>query len=138
MLPTHARRDDETGDLRRFIARLQEVTDLLLASTDRWPEIFDLERAPEPFVDAILADLGNPFGFLLDLAAKRRLAGALVQMYRLKGTKVGIQRALRFFLEIESRRRLQRRGWCSASHCSASTGSWVHQRDGGAMHSISR
>jgi len=102
MLPRHARRDDETGDLRRFIACLQEVTDLLMACIDRWPEIFDYERAPEPFVDAILEDLGNPFEFLLDLPAKRRLAGALVQMYRLKGTAIGIQRALRFFLGIES------------------------------------
>jgi phage tail-like protein len=103
MLPRHTRRDDETGDLRRFIACLQEVTDLLQASIDRWPEIFDYERAPEPFVDAILQDLGNPFDFLLEQPAKRRLAGALVQMYRLKGTAIGIQRALRFFLGIESR-----------------------------------
>ncbi|MCU0699586.1 MAG: barstar family protein [Myxococcaceae bacterium] len=36
-----------TGDLFWFIACLQEVTDLLLADIDRWPDIFDLERAPE-------------------------------------------------------------------------------------------
>jgi phage tail-like protein len=103
MLPRHARRDDETEDLRRFAACLQEITDLLMASIDRWPEIIDYERAPEPFVDAILADLGNPFAFQLNLAGKRRLAGALAQMYRLKGTEIGILRVLRFFLGIESR-----------------------------------
>jgi hypothetical protein len=48
--------------------------DLLLADVDRWPDVFDLERAPEPFVDLILADLGNPFPFELDAMGKRRLA----------------------------------------------------------------
>jgi hypothetical protein len=36
------------------------VTDLLLADVDRRPNIYDLERAPEAFVDPILRDLGNP------------------------------------------------------------------------------
>jgi len=103
MLPGHARRDDATEDLRRFVACLQEVTDLLQTGIDRWPDIFDVERAPESFVDAILLDLGNPFEFLLDVGAKRRLASSLVQMYRLKGTATGVERALRFFLAIETR-----------------------------------
>jgi phage tail-like protein len=101
MLPKHNRRDDTTGDLWRFIACLQEVTDLLLADVDRWPDIFDLERAPEDFVDLILFDLGNPFPFELDLLGKRRLASVLVEMYRQKGTAKGIQNAVRFFLGIE-------------------------------------
>jgi phage tail-like protein len=101
MLPKHNRRDDQTGDLSRFIACLQEVTDLLLADIDRWPDIFDLERAPEPFVDLILRELGNPFPFELDTMAKRRLASVLVEMYRQKGTAKGIQNAIRFFLGID-------------------------------------
>ncbi|QRK08576.1 phage tail protein [Archangium violaceum] len=101
MLPKHNRRDDLTGDLFRFIACLQEVADLLLADIDRWPDIFDLERAPEPFVDLILQDLGNPFSFELDLLAKRRLASLLVEMYHQKGTAKGIRNAVRFFLGIE-------------------------------------
>ena len=101
MLPKHNRRDDHTGDLFRFIACLQEVTDLLLADVDRWPDIFDLERAPEAFVDLILRDLGNPFPFELDATGKRRLASVLVEMYRQKGTAKGIQNAIRFFLGID-------------------------------------
>ena len=101
MLPKHNRRDDQTGDLFRFIACLQEVTDLLLADVDRWPDIFDFERAPESFLDLILRDLGNPFPFELDTMGKRRLASVLVEMYRQKGTAKGIQNAIRFFLGID-------------------------------------
>ena len=101
MLPRHNRRDDQTGDLARFIACLQEVTDLVLADVDRWPDIFDLERAPEPFVDLILADLGNPFPYDLDELGKRRLASVLVAMYGQKGTAKGIRNAIRFFLGID-------------------------------------
>lgn len=101
MMPKHNRRDDDTGDLFRFIACLQEATDLLLADVDRWPDIFDLERAPEAFVDLILRDLGNPFPFELDGMGKRRLASVLVEMYRQKGTAKGIQNAIRFFLGID-------------------------------------
>jgi len=101
MLPRHNRRTDATGDLHRFIACLQEVADLLLAEADRYPDIFDLERAPEPFLDLILRDLGNPFPFDLDVLGKRRLASVLVEMYRQKGTAVGIENAIRFFLGID-------------------------------------
>ena len=101
MLPKHNRRDDTTGDLLRFISCLQEVTDLLFADVDRWPDIFDLERAPEPFLDLILRDLGNPFPFDLDVRGKRRLAAVLVEMYRQKGTAQGIKNAVRFFLGID-------------------------------------
>lgn len=101
MLPKHNRRDDTTGDLLRFISCLQEVTDILLADLDRWPDIFDLERAPEPFLELILQDLGNPFPFDLDVTGKRRLAAVLVEMYRQKGTAQGIKNAVRFFLGID-------------------------------------
>ena len=101
MLPRHNRRTDATGDLRRFIACLQEVADLLLAEADRYPDVFDLERAPEDFLDLILRDLGDPFPFDLDGLGKRRLASVLVEMYRQKGTAAGIENAIRFFLGID-------------------------------------
>jgi phage tail-like protein len=101
MLPAHIRRDD-TGELARLLACLQDVVDLVLADLDRWPLVFDLARAPEALVDAILADLGNPFPPPVDVLAKRRLAGALVAMYREKGTAAGIQHALRFLLGIDA------------------------------------
>jgi phage tail-like protein len=101
MLPGHNRRDDATGDLRRFIACLQDVLDLLLAEVDRFGDIFDLERAPSGFLDLILHDLGNPFSFDLGDLEKRRLAAVLVEMYRQKGTAVGITNAIRFFLGID-------------------------------------
>jgi len=101
MLPLHNRRTDDTGDLWRFIACLQETLDLLLAEVDRYPDIFDLERAPGSFLDLLLRDLGNPFPFELDELAKRRLASVLVEMYRQKGTAIGIENAIRFFLGID-------------------------------------
>jgi phage tail-like protein len=101
MLPRHNRRSDTTGDLARFIACLQEVVDLLLADIDRFPDLFDLERAPEPFLDLILQDLGNPFAFDLDTLSKRRLAAVLVEMVQQKGTAVGVRNAVRFFLGVD-------------------------------------
>lgn len=103
MLPRHNRRDDVTGDLHRFISCLQEVTDLLLADLDAFPDVFDLERAPEAFLDAILQDLGNPFAFEMDVLARRRLAAILTEMYQQKGTALGLRNAIRFFLGIEVR-----------------------------------
>jgi len=101
MLPRHNRRGDATGDLRRFIACLQEALDLVLAEADRFADVFDIERAPEAFLDLILQDLGNPFPFDLDVLGKRRLASVLVEMYRQKGTAAGIENAVRFFLGID-------------------------------------
>lgn len=101
MLPRHNRRDDVTGDLRRFIACLQEALDLLMVEGDRFSDAFDIERAPEAFLALILHDLGNPFSFDLDELDKRRLASVLVEMYRQKGTAIGIENAIRFFLGID-------------------------------------
>ncbi len=95
------RAEDETLDLKRFIACLQEVTDILLYDVDRWVDIIDPDLAPEDFVDAMLADLGNPFAFELTLADKRRLVQVLVPIYQLKGTEPGIKDVIRFFLKLE-------------------------------------
>jgi phage tail-like protein len=101
MLPRFNRREDTTGDLWRFIACLQDVTDLLLADIDRMSDRWDIDRVTERDLDLILQDIGNPFDLSLDLTSKRRLAGCLVAMYRDKGTARGIRDAVRFFLGIE-------------------------------------
>lgn len=95
------RQDDGVGHLELFVACLQEVTDLLFCLIDRFSEIFDIDYAPEPFVDAILVDLGNPFPWELSLEDKRRLGRILVSIYRQKGTRQGIVNVIRFFLGIE-------------------------------------
>lgn len=100
-LPEINRREDETGDLRRFLACLQEVTDLVLVDIDRFPDILDPDLAPEPFLDLMLGELGNPFAFDLSVVDKRRLLNVLVAMYREKGTARGITNAVRFFLGLE-------------------------------------
>lgn len=100
-LPEINRREDETGDLRRFLACLQEVTDLVLVDIDRFPDILDPDLAPEPFLDLMLGELGNPFAFDLSVVDKRRLLNVLVAMYREKGTAPGITNAVRFFLGLE-------------------------------------
>lgn len=101
LLPAMNRREDDTGDLRRFLACLQEVADLLVHGVDRFTDILDPDVAPEPFLDLMLVDLGNPFPFDLSLADKRRLLNVLVAMYREKGTAAGIKNAIRFFLGLE-------------------------------------
>lgn len=93
--------EDETGDLRRFVGCLQEVVDVVLCDVDHWTEILDPDVAPERFVDAMLADLGNPFPFALSESDKRRLVRILVPIYELKGTDQGIIDAVRFFVGRE-------------------------------------
>jgi phage tail-like protein len=100
-LPEINRREDETGDLQRFLACLQEVTDLVLVDIDRFTDILDPDLAPEPFVDLMLGELGDPFAFDLSTVDKRRLLNVLVAMYREKGTAPGIVNAVRFFLGLE-------------------------------------
>ena len=101
MLPKYNRRSDAEGDLARFVACLQDVVDLLLTDIDRMPRELDLDRARPSSIHTLLADLGNPFAIELDDSQRRRLAGALIDMYRLKGTALGIRRALEFFLGLD-------------------------------------
>jgi phage tail-like protein len=103
LLPKMNVREDDSGDLRAFVGVLQEVVNELLCDVDAWIDIIDLDLAPEAFVDAMLADLANPFAFAdeLTLIDKRRLLAVLVEIYRAKGTAEGIIDAVRFFLGIE-------------------------------------
>ena len=101
LLPEMNRREDDTADLRGFLACLQEPTDLLVAGVDGFTDILDADRAAEAFLDLMLAELGNPFPFDLSLVDKRRLLNILVAVYREKGTAAGIRNAIRFFLGLE-------------------------------------
>jgi phage tail-like protein len=101
MLPQMNRREDETKDLEKFAACLQEVTDVLLCEVDRFADALDPDTAPEDIVDAMLADLGNPFAFDLTLSEKRQLVRLLVPLYKQKGTDPGIRNAVRVFLGFD-------------------------------------
>ena len=98
------RDEDVTEDLAKFTACLQEVTDLVLYDIDRWADsLLDPDTAEEQYLDAMLADLGNPFPFVASSSAvdKRRLIRVLVDIYRLKGTEKGVVDTVRFFLGLE-------------------------------------
>lgn len=99
-LPDISIRSDTSGDLRRMVSVFQEVLNLLLYTIDGWTRILDPDTAPEDFLDAMLADMGNPFDFVLDEVDKRRLAKLLIEIYRQKGTGVGLVNVIRFFLGI--------------------------------------
>lgn len=102
MIPRKNRDEDAgIGDLRRMIEVFKEVCALMLCDVDEWTDIIDPDKAPEVFLDAMLCDLGNPFEFDLDVLQKRKLVQILVDIYRQKGTGVGIINAIRFFLGIE-------------------------------------
>ncbi|TXH12176.1 MAG: hypothetical protein E6R03_13355 [Hyphomicrobiaceae bacterium] len=92
---------DITRDLRKVILCFQDISDHLLALIDEWPSVWDIDRAPEPLLDVILAELGNPFQFSMDLGTKRRLVGLLTTVYRQKGTAAGIINVVRFFLGLD-------------------------------------
>lgn len=104
-LPQMNKRDDDaTVDkpLRKFVLCIQDLIDLLLCEIDHWTDIIDIDVAPENFVDAMLADLGNPFLFVdLTLNQKRKLGRILIEIYKQKGTAPGVINAIRFFTGIE-------------------------------------
>lgn len=115
--------EDTTGDLVLFLGILQDTSNLLLNSIDRWIEIIDPDTAPESFVDAMLVDLGNPFPFELTPGQKRQLAKILVLIYGLKGTAPGIVNLVRFFLGIEvTIETFVGRGWIIGHHQLSTTG----------------
>lgn len=100
LMPLMNRQEDVTQDLLRFLNCMQEPTSLLLYDIDTWTEIFDFKTAPDAFLSAILADLGNPFPFVLSTEGKRQLIAILVQIYEQKGTAIGIIHAVLFFLGL--------------------------------------
>ncbi len=100
-LPAKNRREDTSGELRRFTYCVQEVLDLMLAAIDAFGDTLDPDTADDDQLSAMLADFGNPFAFDLATIDKRRLVQVLVEMYRRKGTAPGISDVVRFFLGLE-------------------------------------
>jgi len=100
LMPLMNRQEDATQDLLKFLNCMQEPTSLLLHDIDTWTDIFDFNTAPDAFLTAILADLGNPFPFVLSTESKRQLIAILVAIYEQKGTAIGIINAIRFFLGL--------------------------------------
>lgn len=102
---TDRRSDTEisTNPLRKFVLCFQDVVNLILCDIDKWTEIIDIDLAPEPFVNAILKQLGNPFDFVdeLTLIEKRKLGRILLDIYKQKGTEPGIVNAILFFLDVQ-------------------------------------
>lgn len=100
--PAVSIRSDETHEFRDFVAALQDTVDVELHQIDTWLDIIDIDKAPEEggFLDAILLDLGNPFNFPLEEIDKRRLGRVLIEIYRQKGTCIGIINAVRFFVHV--------------------------------------
>jgi phage tail-like protein len=97
-LPLLNRNEDATRDLLRFVRCIQEPANLLLADVDGWTSILDPLTAPEPMLDAMLADLGNPFPFVLSETQKRQLILLLPTIYSLRGLARGILATVNFFI----------------------------------------
>ncbi len=93
--------DEGNGDFRLWIKCLQEVVDLLLCEIDHFTDLADPDLAPEAAVDAMLVDLGNPFKFELSLDEKKKLVKTLVPIYQQKGTGIGIENVINFFMGLE-------------------------------------
>lgn len=102
MLPNLNRVEDVTGDLKKFVGFMQDWADQSFLSVDCFSDLYDVERAPIEFIDAMLFELGNPFG-CVDLTdeQKRKLVPVLVSIYQRMGTTVGIESAVRFLTGID-------------------------------------
>jgi phage tail-like protein len=102
MMPELNRNEDRTHDLKKFLACIQEPTNVLLYEIDNWLDILDPDFAPIAFVEAMLQDLGNPFTFVdLDDIDKRKLAQLLIPIYKQKGTGKGIINVVRLLLGLD-------------------------------------
>lgn len=103
VIPAVNKNEDTTQHLERFILCLQDALDTTLADIDAWTDILDSDRAPERYLDVMLADLDYEFAFEdLDVNEKRLLLRVLTKLRQLKGTDPGIEAALRFFMGLDS------------------------------------
>lgn len=102
MVPRMNIREDDSGDLEKFLRILNDILGLEIQRVDLWTTIFDYETAPQNFVDLMLQDLAYPLTIALTEVDKRRLLSVLVTIYKEKGTIAGVKDAIRFFAGYES------------------------------------
>ena len=101
MLDASDRQRDTQGDLERMVSIWQDTLDLLLYDIDSFEHLWDVDRANESVLDAMLADLGNPFQVLdLEVDKKRKLIDVLSSIYMELGSADSIIDLARFFLGL--------------------------------------
>jgi len=100
LLSEKDREGDIHGDLERMCSVWQDVVDVKLWEIDNFDDLWDVDRMPESFCDAQLADLGNPFDFDMTLTQKRKLIDLLIPSYAQRGTEDAIVNMARFFMGI--------------------------------------
>lgn len=102
MVPRGFLRDDTTRDLERLLRCFDEALSHVLSGVDGMQYLWDPDRVPDGLLDAYLAHLGNPFSFAAELndLEKRKLAKALVDLYKRKGTAKSMIDAIRLVLGI--------------------------------------
>ncbi len=102
-LPAYNFRIDDTGDLESWLTVLQPVLDLLWDEHLRWRDQVDVDLAESDEVNAMLADLGNPFAVALEQPLNRRrlLVRVLVDVYKTKGTAPGLADVIRVLTGLE-------------------------------------
>lgn len=125
-LPEAERESDESGELELMCGVLDELYRMLVGMIDEWPNIVaDPDTATEPFLDLMLAELGNPFGWLdLTVEQKRLLVRMLLEVYASKGSGPGIVGTVRLLLGLNVR--LHVYAWAPAALGDAIIGdSWI-------------
>jgi phage tail-like protein len=101
--PEFNRRQDTDNNL--FLLKisnvLQEVLNQIFSDLDAFKSLHDITTANTRSIDNLLENYGNPFvWFSLSVIEKRQLLRILVDLYKLKGTAIGIEAALRFFFDF--------------------------------------
>jgi phage tail-like protein len=106
-MPRTNRIEDDRGtmDLRRLCNVIDEVLGWHLYDVDHFTDRWDPDLAADDQVEAMLADLGNPFYWFEDLSPvrRRKLLRLLVPICKQKGTAPGIVNVARFLLGVGAR-----------------------------------
>jgi phage tail-like protein len=103
-IPAKNKREDLTKDLERFIRCLDEIVQLQLVQIDHFTDLFDPDICSDQVIDDMLLDMGNPFDWAeLELTAtqRRKLLRLLIEIYKSKGTAIGIENTILLLLGID-------------------------------------